>query len=624
MDKRIPVADDYARLERLSGLCAARDGALAWAVYRWGGERYESRVELFESGVPTAVGTGSYDSAPAFSPDGGTLAFLSDGSVRAYDRAAKAFTMLYAAGEWKAVGFAFAPDGRLAVRSRREIKSLPPEGCDWEMPLVAEALHYRNDADHGFTKKYEYRLEIGTELIALGDEDWKNLVWPDDSRLLYARETYRVLDLATKEERILAEDLRPANVAPVLSGNGTYALAGGQMKDQRGSELTLRKINLKTGAVSGPGEGASTGLWSDTSNWDCAPESSPVLCASAEPDLFYAIGCRRARLGVYRVNAAGETPAWESVSPPGGTYLSAAPMPDGKIACLFTDATHPAEVCVLDPVAKTRASLCRHNAWLDSVALSAMERFDAPSLDGKVALEGFLLVPPRPDAPVLLWPHGGPAGFYADAFSLEKQVAAGRGYAVVLGNPRGSTGYGPDYEDAEAAYGDGAMTDLLTLMDAATKDDERFNAARAGVAGGSYGGYMAARMAGMTKRFRAAAVLKAVTNWLFIHFKSQQGGQPVFEEYRDFQDFLVDTVKKSPIFTAGDVDIPTLIVHGEKDQVVPVENAHQFYVAVRDTHPELPVRLVLMPNCCHSYHRDDLRDYVYIQNATLDWLDKYV
>ena len=86
----------------------------------------------------------------------------------------------------------------------------------------------------------------------------------------------------------------------------------------------------------------------------------------------------------------------------------------------------------------------------------------------------------------------------------------------------------------------------------------------------------------------------------------------------------MDTVKKSPIFTAGDVDIPTLIVHGEKDQVVPVENAHQFYVAGRDTHPELPVRLVLMPNCSHSYHRDDLRDYVYIQNATLDWLDKYV
>ncbi len=624
MDRRIPVAGDYARLEQVYGLCSAADGALAWAVYRWSGEQYESRVELFEDGALTVLKMGAYDHSPVFLPDGQTLAFLADGCLYAYDRVNKAFSKLYAVADWEVVGFALAPDGRTAIRSRREIKSLPPKGCDWEMPLVAEELHYRNDADHGFAKKYEYRLIIDGTLVQEGPQDFKNLVWLDNDHILYARESYTVRDIATGEERVLAEDIKPAGMQPLVSADAAYILAGGTLKEQRGSEISLFRIDLETGVVSASDEGAPTGLFHRSSCWDNAPGDSPVLCATGDKDAYYAIAYAHAHVRVYRVNTAGEALKWTPISAPGGTYLSVAPMKDGKIACLYTDTTHPTEVYALDLEKKACILLARHNAWLDTVTLCPAERFETPSIDGKVMLEGFLLVPACADAPVLLWPHGGPAGFYADAFSLEKQVAAGRGYALVLGNPRGSTGYGPTYEDEEAAYGDGAMVDLLTLMDAATGDDDRFNAARVGIAGGSYGGYMAARMAGMTKRFRAAVVIKAVTNWLFIHFKSQQGGQPVFEEYRDFQDFLVDTVKHSPIYTAGDIDIPTLIIHGEKDQICPIENAHQFYVAVRDTHPDLPARLVVMPNCSHSYHRDSVQDFAYIQNAALDWLDEYV
>ena len=62
----------------------------------------------------------------------------------------------------------------------------------------------------------------------------------------------------------------------------------------------------------------------------------------------------------------------------------------------------------------------------------------------------------------------------------------------------------------------------------------------------------------------------------------------------------------------------------EKDQQVPVENAHQFYTALKDACPELPVRLMLLPDCCHRYSQDRLEDFAAIQRAALDWMDQYV
>jgi len=225
---------------------------------------------------------------------------------------------------------------------------------------------------------------------------------------------------------------------------------------------------------------------------------------------------------------------------------------------------------------------------------------------------------------VLLWIHGGPEGFFTDGLYLELQAAVGKGFAVVAPNPRGSTGYGSDYQNGGDAFGEGAATDVLMLLDAVLRAHPELDASRVGVLGGSYGGYMSARLAGTTKRFKAAVVIKPVTNWLFIHFKSSQSGQDVFENHRDFQDCLMDMIRQSPVYHAGDVEIPTLIIHGEKDQTCPVDNAHQFYVAVRDTHPDLPVRLMVMPDCCHGYSRDGVEDYITIQNETLAWLGQYV
>ena len=418
---------------------------------------------------------------------------------------------------------------------------------------------------------------------------------------------------------------RGALTPPVLSHDGTRLLACGRDKDAPGSDLALKMIDLETGALTGSDDTAPQGIFNGEGCGDGVFPSLTALARCETNGLFMVTAYEDGHIGVYCVDVSGESLKWERVTPPGGSFGCIAAPRDGALPCLYTDATHPAEVCLFEPATGDLTAIAHHNAWLDGALLSGMRAFKALALDGKACLAGWVMLPEGADgAPVLLWPHGGPAGFYADAFSLERQAAAARGYAVVLPNPRGSTGYGFAYEDAERAYDGGAGIDCLTLLDAALTEFPALDPMRVGVIGGSYGGYMAAWMAGNTRRFKAAVVLKAVTNWLFIHFKSSQGGQPVFDEYRDFQDFLVDTVRKSPIYRAGDVSIPTLVIHGERDQVCPVENAHQFYVAVRDTHPDLPAKLIVMPNCCHAYGRDDVRDYAYIQEQSLAWLDQYV
>src|SRR5207247_4334165 len=92
--------------------------------------------------------------------------------------------------------------------------------------------------------------------------------------------------------------------------------------------------------------------------------------------------------------------------------------------------------------------------------------------------------------PVLLLIHGGPCTQYGWRLFDEAQVYAGAGYAVVMGNPRGSSGYGEAHARAVVGnVGEVSATDLLALLDAALAADD-LDASRVGVLGGSHGGYM--------------------------------------------------------------------------------------------------------------------------------------
>ena len=618
--------EDYQRLARLSSLCMAEDGAFACVRYFHDGEDWRSRVLLIENGRETEVlPEGLRQTGPSFSEGGRRLWFISDGKPFVFDRASRSVREAAGLPEgFEAVEAVPACAGCLAV-CRREVRELPPEGCDWEMPLVAEELHYRLDADHGFKKKYVWRLCLLDRtcriLLECGTPIRVPVPLPDGRILFLSESSFCLLPGEGGEPVPLSAPFSPAGFRPVLSLDGRYALAAGH----RGG-MELRVCRLWLDGEEHPEdqeEDAPAGL-SDGLYMDLSPDQRTLIAPGAGADSYLVCAADGHVPGLWRLTVRDHRLRYEQIPVPGPVTEAGGETENGLLL-LAGPETCPPEPVLLSGGA-FRPLTASHNQWLSDAETAASVLLRAPSLDGRAELSAWLLRPPRPaeKVPLLVWVHGGPSGCWTNGFNLEVQAAVSLGFAVLLPNPRGSTGRGDGYADPAHAFDGGAAQDILMLLDAALRAYPRLDGDRAGVLGGSYGGFMAAFLAGHTARFRAAAVIKGVTNWLFIHFNSSQGGQPILEEYRDFQDFQVDTLRNSPVFSAGQVRIPVLVIHGEKDQQVPVENAHQYYTALKDCHPDLPVKLLLLPDCCHAISRDRLSDYLTAQKETLSWMVRYV
>lgn len=611
--------EDYRRLERVSSLTAGAAGSCAYTVYGWQDGAYRRRVEVLQAGsAPQTITAGGLcEKDPAFSADGGEVFFLSDGRLCAWSQGALRQVFTPDAG-WEAFGYAVLSGGA-AVKLRREKREEAPEGCDWEMPLVAENLRYRTDADHGFTRYYDYRLlwlpdGEAPVTLAEGEKDWLALTGAGE-QLIFGQGGWKRMNPRTGEVVCLDEALLAMPNPPSVSPDGRWLLAAARSKADYQAGLYI--LPLEEGESRPVRHGYDLTL-SPGAYCDASPERMNQLTFTARGEAL-AVMTAQARTVLAAVTlqdgaartAETDAPVFECAAAGGKTWVIRGGSDRAMEVCLLEDGCCRAQA--------------QHNAWLAECALAAYRTVDVPAPDGRQVLHGWYMLPEKPQgAPVLLWIHGGPEGFYTDGLYMEMQAAVAAGFAVVLPNPRGSSGYGSAYQHDGHAFDDGACMDVLTLLDEVLRRHPELDAQRLGVLGGSYGGYLSAMLAGTTKRFRAAVVIKPVTNWLFIHFKSSQSGQDVFSDHRDFQDFLTDTLRQSPIIHAGKVEIPTLIIHGEKDQTCPVDNAHQFYVAVRDTHPDLPVRLMVMPACCHAYSRDSAEDYIVIQQETLRWLLKYV
>ena len=626
MKKLVP--EDYGRLTRLSSLTLAKDGAAAYVKYFWQNNAWQRRVEIAKDEAAKEISLGgTVEKCPAFSGDGELLWFVSDGRIGLYDRktekAKEAFSLPEGFG---AVDVVPMEKGCL-LSCRKEIRDEAPAGCEWEMPRVAESTNFRSDADHGFKKKYSYRLYVydgELKLILEGDKPFQALaLLPDENAALFAQGSFKTVSLASGEIRELETPFTSGgDYRPVLSPDGRYALAA---VGTAGMEIALRRIWLD-GREHEPDEmeNEPAGL-AEGAYMDAAPERKTIIAAGKEANTFFIAAHQKHRPGLWKVTVTENRLRFEIMAADGLITEAAGECAHG-VAVMRGSAALPPEPAFWRPADHAIQPICpNQNVWLSCQDARPCLPISTPSQDGRAELTGFLLLPEekKEKIPLLLWAHGGPSGYWAPGFNLELLCAVSRGFAVLLPNPRGSTGRGNDYASPEHAFDGGAANDILCLLDAALRQYPSLDAKQVSVLGGSYGGYMAAWMAGNTARFRSAVVIKAVTNWLFIHFCSSQAGQSIIDDYRDFQDFLVDTVKMSPVYTAGDVNIPTLIIHGEQDQQVPVENAHQYYTALKDCHPDLPVRLMLLPDCCHGYSRDALPDYIAIQQETLDWLSRY-
>ena len=214
----------------------------------------------------------------------------------------------------------------------------------------------------------------------------------------------------------------------------------------------------------------------------------------------------------------------------------------------------------------------------------------------------FVIHPPGPASgtprPLVQVVHGGPHGVSGDAFGFRwnAHLFAAPGYVVAMVNFQGSTGWGQDFaQRIQGAWGERPLEDVLKGTDqmvATGLVDER----RMGLAGGSYGGYMAAWVAAHSDRFRCivnhAGVYDTLAHWSCDVTQGRHkafGGTP--------WEGLEAIDRWNPARFARGMVTPMLVIHGEKDYRVPETQGLACYNVLKAK--GVPARLVYFPDEGH-------------------------
>jgi dipeptidyl aminopeptidase/acylaminoacyl peptidase len=181
--------------------------------------------------------------------------------------------------------------------------------------------------------------------------------------------------------------------------------------------------------------------------------------------------------------------------------------------------------------------------------------------------------------------HGGPHGQNGPSFNFRDQCFAAHEFAVLHVNYRGSTGYGQAFADAVFGDQDGFEgMDVLYGLSAAMRRYPWIDHDRLGIEGVSYGGQLTAWLITQTAQFHAAIPIAAITNFISYNYMTYYNQYEEMEwGYRPHQSNMMDVMwERSALKHVAAVKTPTMIQHGENDPDVPIAEAEQFYIALKD------------------------------------------
>lgn len=271
---------------------------------------------------------------------------------------------------------------------------------------------------------------------------------------------------------------------------------------------------------------------------------------------------------------------------------------------VFTHTTpyHPSELAWVKRGLDTKLLTNLNDDVLGQRTLGKVEEIWYKSSFDQRDIQGWIVTPPDFDSsklyPLIVENHGGPISNYGDRFSPEMQLYASAGYVVFYPNPRGSTSYGEEF--GNLLFHNYPGEDYNDVMDGvnAMIGKGYINESQLFVTGGSAGGIMTAWIIGKNNRFRAAAVVKPVMNWIsktltadnyYGYANSRYPGQP-WENIETYMKF-------SPVSLVGNIETPTLVMVGTSDLRTPLSEAKQLYHALKIR--KIETALVEIPG---SYH----------------------
>jgi len=328
---------------------------------------------------------------------------------------------------------------------------------------------------------------------------------------------------------------------------------------------------------------------------------------SADGSDLYAIGHESGGTALYRIDVDESKPAqlwWQQAAVAEANSPTFTRSSDGTIALVLEDADRPRDLWTCRDGEDWR-QLTQLHPQATQIQIGKTEVYHWKGADGW-EMQGLLIRPVGGDSgkpvPLVMSVHGGPTGVSGSRYNASfgwNQLLASEGYAVFMPNYRGSVGCGRTLSQSNLGdMGGKDFEDMMLGIDALI-DEGIADPDRLAITGWSYGGFIAAWAVSQSDRFKASVMGAGISHWLSFHGKScLSAWDELYYQTNPYQGDGGLYEKFSPVNHWKNLKTPTLILHGEQDQDVPVEQAHLFFRALKDK--GVPTQLIVYPREAHG------------------------
>jgi len=595
----------------------------------------------------------------------GTMGITKDGksiiyNVRKYSsKDGKAtntqYIMPIAGGEAKAIDNADAlltnsrlsPDGKMLISSK-EVKVKNIFGSDFYPELtksdvmIYETLnnrHWDTWEDGNFGHVFVSKAD-GSESVDImanephdcpqkpfgGDEDF---IWsPDSKNVLYVTKKKYGTAYAISTNT----DIYQYNIESKTTKNLTEGMMGYDIKPSYSSTGMLAFLSMKTDGYESDKNDIivfdGKTMLNITKDWDGTVDDYRW---SNDGKSFYFTAATDGVVQLFQVDYPGlskKVPVVKQITKGDFDIRAMVAQVGNTMIVERTDMNHAAEIYSLDLKTAEMKQLSHVNDdTYKSITLSKIERRYLTAADGEKLLV-WVIYPPNFDAtkkyPTLLYCQGGPQSpltqFYS--FRWNFQLMAANGYIVVAPNRRGMPGHGVKWnEQISRDYGGLNMKDYLISIDELSKEPF-VDKNRLGCVGASYGGYSVFFLAGIhEKRFKSFIAHDGIFDWRSMYgtteelfFVNQDLGGAYWDKdnvaaQKSYNEF-------NPVNHVKKWDTPIMIIQGEKDYRVPIEQGLSAFQAAQLL--GLKSKLLFFPNENHWILKD--QDAFVWQREFFKWL----
>jgi dipeptidyl aminopeptidase/acylaminoacyl peptidase len=631
----VPTIDQLLELKRPAAVAMSPDGTrIAFTVSEtnWEDNAFETEIFLVDArGAQLVQLTRARKSstAPAWSPDGRWLAFISDRSDKR-----QIFAISPSGGEPVALtnvedgvnAFEWSPDGKSIAFTTLDPKSDAVKERDkryGEFEVI--------DAEHRMTHLHvvevvangepltPHRLTSGA--FSIGNFKWS----PDGRSIVFDHRTssdpsssgsadISIVQIADKGVRhVVTQDGPDTN--PHWSPDGTQIAFQSAM-----AEPFYYYANGRIAVVSSSG-GPVRSL---TDRFD----EQPNLIDWAPAGIYFS-GLDRTASRLYRVNPT--TREITTMTPDGDAALAGFSFTQdfSTVAYVSGDARHFPEVWAAPVSTMKGRAMTSFETQIKDLKVGTREVISWKSTDG-TTIEGVLHKPADFQNgrryPLLVVIHGGPTGIsrpvrvqIGGVYPIELWLA--KGALVLEPNYRGSAGYGAKFRALNVRnLGVGDAWDVLSGVDHLI-DEGLVDPNRMGVMGWSQGGYISAFLATLERQpFKAISVGAGISNWITYYVNTDI--HPFTRQYlkaTPWDDPAIYALT-SPITNIKRAKTPTLIQHGENDARVPIPNAFELYQGLRDQN--VPVKLIVYKGFGHGLNKPKAARAAMEHN--FEWFGRYV